>query len=80
MDWSSTICSRCKKKFENDWLLDDPFGLDVADEHIDNESLQEDQVDVELTETDESKDTVSSLNETIEQSKNIHILSPRQRP
>ncbi len=65
-----------KKKFENDWLLDDPFGLDVADEHIDNESLQEDQVDVELTETDESKDTVSSLNETIEQSKkHPHIVT-----
>ncbi|WP_277752943.1 exonuclease domain-containing protein, partial [Acinetobacter guerrae] len=65
-----------KKKFENDWLLDDPFGLDVADEHIDNERLQEAQVDVELPETDESKDTVSSLNETREQSKkHPHVVT-----
>ncbi|MBJ9985789.1 DNA polymerase III subunit epsilon [Acinetobacter sp. S40] len=78
---------QAKKKSENDWLLDDPFGLDIPDDQFDSESLPEDENANELNNIVEIKETIS-MSETQEHVKNhphivttaatLHIQGPRQ--
>ncbi|MEX7655241.1 hypothetical protein, partial [Pseudomonas aeruginosa] len=38
--------TEAKKKSENDWLLDDPFGLDVPEDAFDNHDLDSDDLTI----------------------------------
>ncbi|RDC52387.1 DNA polymerase III subunit epsilon [Acinetobacter sp. RIT592] len=55
----SPSMSEDKKKSEPDWLLDDPFGLDLADSEEELEDLPEEITQTEVLATDSNKDASS---------------------